>query len=76
MEALIDDLNTAEAIGFNRARKHQEVLTLSDICTPNGHTIDPSYLQDWQASFKGTLGHHRSVHEFGIERPSDVDWEI
>ena len=46
MEALINVLNTAEAVGFNRVRKHQEALTFSDICTPNGKTIDPSYLQD------------------------------
>ena len=75
MEALIDDLNTAEAIGFNRVRKYQEALTFSDICTPNGRTIDPSYSQGWQASFKGTLGRHRSIHAFGREGPSDDDWE-
>ena len=76
MEALINVLNTAEATGFNRVRKHQEALTFSDICTPNGKTIDPSYLQDWQASFEGSLGRHRSIHEFGREGPSKSDWNI
>ena len=46
MEEMINCLNTAEAVCFNRVRKHQETLTFSDICTPNGNSIDPLYLQD------------------------------
>ena len=74
MEEIIDCLNTAEAKCFNRARKHQEALTFSDNFTPNGNSIDPSYLQDWTYSFEGTLGKHWSLHNFGVKHPSKDDW--
>ena len=73
MEELIDVLSSSEAASFNRARIHQEAMTFADICTPNGNSIDPTFLQDWQSTFEGSLGQHRSAHEFGKECPCKSD---
>ena len=66
----------AELASINRARKQQEALFWSDIATANGKKIDPIYLADWEMSFEGQLGRHRSVFEYGRERPTDHDWVV
>ena len=73
---MINVLSPSEAACFNRVRIHQEAMTFADICTPNGNSVDPTLLQDWQFTFEGLLGQHRSAHNFGRECLCASDWNI
>ena len=76
METLVrEDVRGKRLVGINRARKAQEALFWSDIATADGKKVDTSYKNDWRDSFERTLGSHRSTFEYGLEWPSDQDWE-
>ena len=76
MENLVrEGVRGKRVVGINRARKAQEALFWSDIATADGKKVDWSYRNDWKDSFEHTLGRHRSTFEYGLEWPSDQDWE-
>ena len=76
MEVMIDVLDESDFVRFNRARKRQEALFFSDICTANGKRIDRVYLRDWTETPEYLLGQHRSVYDIGLEYPTDEDWKV
>lgn len=58
------------------ARKHQEVVFLSDIATAGGEKIDSYYADGWTQGHEGTTGKHHSKLVFGKEFPTKEDWRL
>lgn len=60
---------------LNRARKRQEAVFMSCISTASGTRLDETYMHDWHDSPEYGYGKHRSRFEFGLELPTQDDWD-
>ena len=58
MEMIVEGsgMNNKELASFNRPRKRQQAIFLSDIATAEGDKIDRLLLSDWQETHEGRLG--------------------
>ena len=65
-----------ELLSFNRPRKRQQAIFLSDISTAKGDKIDKLLLSDWQETHEGLLGKDRSTTTCGLENPTKEDWTL
>ena len=76
MEMIVEGsgMNNSELESFNRPRKRQQAIFLSDIATAKGDKFDRLLLSDWQETQEGRLGRNRSTITFGMEMPTKEDW--
>ena len=76
MEMIVEGsgMSNKELESFNRPRKRQQAIFLSDIATAKGNKIDRLLLSDWQETHEGRLGKNRSTITFGVEMPTKGDW--
>ena len=78
MEMIVEGsgMSNEELASFNRPRKRQQAIFLSDIATAKGDKIDRLLLSDWQETHKVRLGKNRSTITFGLEIPNKGDWVL
>ena len=76
MEMIVESsgMNNSELESFNRSRKRQQAIFLSDIATAKGDKIDRLLLSDWRETQEGRLDRNRSTITFGMEMPTKEDW--
>ena len=67
-------MSNSELESFNRSRKRQQAIFLSDIATAKGGKLDRLLLSDWKETQEGRFGRNRSTITFGIEIPTKEDW--
>ena len=69
-------MSNGELASFNRPRKRQQAIFLSDIATAKGDKIDRLLLSDWQETHEGRLDRNRSNITFRLEIPTKGDWTL
>ena len=63
MEMIVESsgMSNSELESFNRSRKRQQAIFLSDIATAKGDKIDRLLLSDWRETQEGRLGRNTPV---------------